>query len=276
MIAYEPGTDHVEAFVATGTAIALAIAGAASAGTSVYAANKASSTAKEAANTQAGAANHAADLQSKAAADALAFQKQQAEVDFQNSELARRANYDQYAAGRHRLDTLGGLLGQGPQTVPDYVPGKDPNFAGPAPAGSVNGTTAPTTGAPGSVNATTSATGPINWTAPPDQLSAQLSAYFKSKGVSDQETPYWVGKAAELVARGQELNDPGYADRRLSQANVFGGGGGSTAPSATTAPPGSINATGYAPMTAGPITPAIQPPKVSYQPGSIGATTRGY
>jgi hypothetical protein len=63
----------------------------------------------------------------------------------------------------------------------------------------------------------------VNWTADPATLTQQLNSYFTSKGVATTETPYWVSKAAELVQRGQQLNDPTYADKRLAAADIFGG-----------------------------------------------------
>jgi hypothetical protein len=77
--------------------------------------------------------------------------------------------------------------------------------------------------------------GEVDWTAAPNVLTQQLNAYFAKRGVGSNETPYWVSKAQELVARGREINDPNYASMRLSQSDVFGGGyGGGT--STATAP----------------------------------------
>ncbi len=67
----------------------------------------------------------------------------------------------------------------------------------------------------------------INWGADPQTLTQQLTAYFASKGVPPTEVPYWVSKAPELVQRGQELGNPGYADQRLGAADILGGGGAS-------------------------------------------------
>ncbi len=75
----------------------------------------------------------------------------------------------------------------------------------------------------------------INWGADPQTLTQQLTAYFASKGVPPTEVPYWVSKAPELVQRGQELGNPGYADQRLGAADILGGGGGSSAPTGTNA-----------------------------------------
>src|SRR5581483_3518193 len=68
--------------------------------------------------------------------------------------------------------------------------------------------------------------GEVDWTADPNTLATQLNAYFTKRGVAPSETPYWVQQASALVARGKELNDPTYADKRLAAADIFGGGGG--------------------------------------------------
>lgn len=195
------------------------IAGAATAGGAVIA----SKSAKSAANQQVNAANHAADVQSKSAGDVLAFQRQQAEADYQNSEGSRHANYDQWAASQRRLQTLNDLLGLGPREIPGYVPGKDPNFTGSGPSTASGVPTGPS----GTRTSTGAGSGPSG---PVDGSPASISAYFKSQGVSDQETPYWVGKWPELMARGQEIGNPNYAMDRLAAADVFGGQAGQTAP----------------------------------------------
>lgn len=129
--------------IATGAAIALAVA-AGTAGSGIYAAKKQSDSADKAADLTTTTANHAADLTAKSNADALDFQKQQAENAYQNSELARKANYDQWAAGERRKQSVNDLLGMGPRSIPDYVPGVDPRLSGgtPAPAAPAVGTLA--------------------------------------------------------------------------------------------------------------------------------------
>lgn len=166
------------------------------------------------AHEQVGAANHAADLQAQAAAEALAFQKAQSENAFQNSEAARQGNYGMYAAGQRRLQSAGealGIPGAASMEIPAYVPGVDPHLTGQTAGQALTGAgPSPTTAA---------GIDPSK-----GDLGSQISAYFKSRGVSDQETPYWIQKWPELVARGQQLNDPTYAMTRLSQADIFGGG----------------------------------------------------
>jgi len=244
--------DSPEKFIGTTAAIILAASGAATTAGTVYGAKKQSRAATDSAKLQTDAANHAADLQAKAAAEALAFQRQQAEADFQNSEASRRGNYDQWAAAQRRLQTLNDLLGLGPREIPDYVPGKDPNLdttGAPGGATTPPGTTPPTGQGAG-------ATG-VDWTSP--NLAAQLSAYFKSRGVADTEVPYWVGKAPELVARGREIGNPNYANERLAAADIFGGAKPTTAPKPTTSPysgtVGAILAPPYKRQVIAPATP---------------------
>lgn len=236
--------------------IAAVIGAGATAGATYYSTKKN----EEAANTQVNAANHAADVQGKSADEALAFQKQQAENQWQAQQQTQKANYAQWAARESRISDAAASMGMPGRTIPDYAPGVDPHFdTGASPLPSTT-TASPTAGQAlaGAASAPAQAGGPINWTAPPDQLASQISAYFKSKGVSDQETPYWVGKAAELVARGQELNDPGYADKRLSQANVFGGGAGAPSTSATPQSVGSYMMPATTNPSYVPIAPALQ------------------
>lgn len=235
--------------VATSTIIGISVA-AGTAGAGIYAAHEQSGAAKDAAKTQADASTHAADIQSKAADEQLAFQRQQAENDWRNQQQTQQANYNQWAAGRGRLRSLGAMTGIDIGADPAYVPGIDPRFdtgASPLPSST---TASPTTSGP----PTSAPTGPV------DGSAASISAFFKSKGVPDTETPYWVSKWPELVARGQELGDPDYAMKRLAAADIFGGGGGAAAP-ASAAP---LSMAGIvSPLT--PTSTSVLPP-VSVQP----------
>ena len=56
-----------------------------------------------------------------------------------------------------------------------------------------------------------------------------FSDFFKQNGVNDSEAPYWASKWGELNQRGQQLNDPNYANRFLSNAEVFTGSPEATA-----------------------------------------------
>lgn len=164
------------------------------------------------AHEQASSAKDAAALVAAAQAKALAFEQAQAENAYQNNEVARKGNYDLYAAQQGRVGTVGEMFGLPSRPIPSYAPGVDPQFTG---------TSTPTAG-----QALTGATSGSGTGLDPmkGNLGSQISAYFKSRGVSDQETPYWVQKWPELVARGQQLNDPTYAMKRLAAADIFGGG----------------------------------------------------
>lgn len=83
------------------------------------------------ANKQAESSRYAADISSRDNAAALAFMKRQAQNAYANSEAARRANYEQWAARERRLGSVGRLLGWGPREIPAYVPGVDPRFVDP-------------------------------------------------------------------------------------------------------------------------------------------------
>lgn len=157
------------------------------------------------AQMNAAAAKYAADLQAKSAADALTFSKAGAENSFQNNEVSRAGNYDQWSAAQNRVGSVGKLLGFGDREIPAYRPGVDPNFSGSGSGGSSAASRPLPTFDPSMGDPTTA-----------------ISAYFKAQGVSDQETPYWVSKWPELVARGQQLNDPQYALKRLATADIFG------------------------------------------------------
>lgn len=194
-------------------AIPLAIAGG-SAAAGIVGAKMQSGAAHDAATAESSAAKYAADQQTKANAEALAFSKQQGENAFQNTEAARQGNYGMYAAAQRRLGSIGSLIGAAPREIPDYVPGVDPHFDG----------SAATPGAPSSGGAAPGIDPSKG------DLAGQISAYFKSRGVSDQETPYWVQKWGEFGSK-----DPAYFNSRLAQADIFGKGGAPTAPAGSAA-----------------------------------------
>jgi hypothetical protein len=161
------------------------------------------------AKIQSDAATRAAEIQAKSETEALAFTKQQAENEYKNQELARRANYDQWVSQQQRYGTIGNLLGMGPRDIPNYVPSDDPQFNGPGGTSRTGGSSAPS-GAGPAVDASKG------------DIAGQISAYFQSRGVADTETPYWVSKWPELVARGQEIGNPNYANERLAAADILG------------------------------------------------------
>lgn len=249
--------EQSDKFIGTAAAIASLIAAGAGAGASAYASHKQG----EAANATADAAKYGADKQDAAAQRAEAFQRQEAENAWQNAQQTQQSNYNQQKARYGMISQLGGQFGLPSMTMPDYVPGIDPHYTdgGSPPPGTISGGP-PSSGAP---SGPSSAPSGIDWTQSGPQLAQRLSAYFKSKGVADSEVPYWVAKAPELVARGQELKDPEYANKRLAAANIFGGGAGTVAGSRATAP-----MTAPSPYT--PIAPLTGIP-TPYQPGTIAA-----
>jgi|SRR5579872_6668945 len=142
-----------------------------------------------AANTQATATMTAAQLTAKATADALAFSKAQAENEYQNSQVAAKANYDQTAAQRARLGTLGAMLGLPAPVMPPFQPGVDPNYTGatpgvpvqPLPSSTTTPTSGPTTaGASPSGAAAATSNNPLD----PSAIQAQLTANYKSLGLT--------------------------------------------------------------------------------------------
>jgi hypothetical protein len=94
----------------------------------------------------AAAAKYAADLQDAANKRAEEYARQQAENTFQNSEVTRRANYDQWAAREGRVSSLGQALGLSARDIPSYAPGVDPRYTDYNPT--TNTTTPPPTSTP--------------------------------------------------------------------------------------------------------------------------------
>lgn len=154
---------------------------------------------------QTAAARYAAELQSKTAQEALDFAKQQAALSAAQANAANYGNYTQYLARQQTVGALADMLGIGDaRKIAPYVPL-------PTSTGSGAGASPATSG------------GPTPSIDNNGDIGKQVSAYFKSRGVSDAETPYWVQKWPELVARGQEIGNPNYAMERLAAADIFGG-----------------------------------------------------
>jgi hypothetical protein len=199
-------TEPSDCFIATGTAALIAglAAAGASGASAAYGAHK-QSEANQAA-TAASATSNAAALAEQQRQDAIQkqeFDQQQAALQKQwDAQQAIRAPYRQ--AGATALSQLGSILGMnfGSGGGGSSAGAPMPAATGPAPAG-------------------------IDWTAPPDQLASSLTNYFQKAGKPATEVPYWVTQAPSLVARGKELNDPNYANKRLAAADIFGGGGAS-------------------------------------------------
>lgn len=197
----------------------------------LYGANQQSSAAQANAELQAATQKYIADLQAKASADALAaqqqsnaqalaFQKATSINAFQNNEASRLGNYNIWASQQGRLGALDALVGLSPRSVPAYVPGVAPDFSG------IGGAASTTAGSNTGVNGSKGTSGAApSISASNGDIGQQVAAYFKSRGVSDAETPYWVQKWQEWG-----WSDPGYFNQRLAQAEVFGGGGGTGSP----------------------------------------------
>lgn len=253
--------EQSDKFIGTTAAILGLIAAGTTAAGSAYAAHSASSGAENAAKMQTDAAKYGADKQDAAAQRAETFSRQQAENAWQNAQSTQRANYEQSKARNGSIAALGAQFGLPGMAMPDYVPGVDPHY---------DAGTSPLPGAPAAPGTVAGST-PQGQSAPVDGSAASISAFFKSKGVSDTETPYWVSKWPELVARGQQLNDPNYAMKRLSQADIFGGGTGA----------GTVNGAAnrylpYAGVTAAPLVAPNTPIPTPYQPGTIAGLPRTY
>lgn len=189
-----------------------AIAGVAAGTGSIVAAKMASGANKDAAALQTTAINHGADLQAKSADDTLAFEKQKDAEAQAQFEAAQRANYNQYVSRARAAQALGDTIGF---HLPDPAAYVSPTAGGGGPSGPSG---APASGGPAP------AIDPSK-----GDVGQQISSYFKSRGVPDTETPYWVQKWGEF---GQK--DPAYFNSRLAQADIFGkGGSGSSAPGAS-------------------------------------------
>lgn len=193
--------------------VAAIITGAVTATTTAYVVNKQG----DAADKQAAANKEAQDAQDKAAKETLDFTKRQADLEQQNYIIKSKADYEQYAArerrlapyrgyGQASLESLGAQMGLEPSDIPPPPPAPEfvpSNYSGDqtSPSGSSSG--------PGpSIDASKG------------DIGQQVSAYFKSRGVSDSETPYWVQKWSEF---GQK--DPAYFNQRLAAADIFGKSG---------------------------------------------------
>ncbi len=88
------------------------------------------------------------------------------------------------------------------------------------------------------------ASGPPTINAAAGDIPGQIRAYFKARGVSDQETDYWVQKWGEFGA-----NDPNYFNSRLADADVFRGGQANPATSGAGAMSGVSNGSFLTPFT---------------------------
>jgi hypothetical protein len=189
---------------------------------------------QDALTQQLAATKYASDAQSQSAANQLAFLKQQAGYDAASAEANRAGNYDQWAAKQRQLGTVGQALGLPARDIPAYVP--LPAYGGgttaPAPGTGPAGTVAPGVVGPGPGPSATS--GGLPQIDPSKPIGPQAAAYIQSRGGTPNPTSadYWQSKWPELVARGQQLGDPLYAQKRLAAADELGGGGAAPAAAA--------------------------------------------
>lgn len=263
-------------FIGTTAAILSAIAAGVGGGAAVYGANKQAGAAQDAARLQTDAANHSADLQSKSTADALAFQKQQAENEWLNSQNTQRANYDQSKARYGSIAGVASQYGLNLGAMPDYAPGIDPHYTGgggmgPGSIQSVVGGTS----APGQTDPNAPAPGTIAGATPGggDPILDAVAANYKSLGV----TPTGPGTGpTDAAYMAQKIKETGGLTPQ--NTSYWFGTGGRIAQELAKAKGGAAQKAGTiaaaspymsAPtMSAPAVNTAIPSP---YQPGTIGA-----
>lgn len=225
----------------------------------IYSANKQASTADKAAQIAADASKYGVDAQTAASQAAEKFAREQGEYAYQASETANKANYGQYLAREHRLQSVGDLLGAGPRETPAYVPQPDPNYT--------------STNTPPTVNQALKTSG-----------SGSASAYLKSlldsgmdpQQASDKTNAQYPGAGALYYAPSSKTSGKaviGLPDSYLSQEtngwNVTQRGpeGATAAPKAVYTPyvPQSMTQLFAKYGTPAPLTPALQ------LPGAVGS-----
>lgn len=231
-------------------AIPLAVA-AIGAGTSIYAANRQSQAAADATRAQQRANDRAANLTRNTAI-----------ADTSNQENARRMAYETQMRRYQAASGLARELGFTVPPPPEYTPLQQPDLSAEQVLDIPNSPKKPVQPSAKPPLPTASATGLPSVSRSNGDLASQISSFFRSRGVSDTETPYWVQKWDELEARGRELNDPGYANRRLSQADIFGGQRSTS--SATRSPLAAILLAQQRPQTLTPPPTDLNPP--GYRP----------
>jgi hypothetical protein len=264
MIDWGEQSDH---FIGTTAAILGLIAAGATTGASVYAANKSSGAAETAAKLQTDAANHAADVQSKSTADALAFQRQQAENEWLNSQNTQKANYEQSKARYGSIAGVASQYGLNLAGMPDYAPGVDPHYTDPStPApGTVAGAAGAPPSAPGNLS------DPTAWMSLVGNKPA-LAQWVTSQGITDPSlVNYYVGKIQGQPGANptEQAGSATYWSQKIKSDPSLGGGAGTVAGAAKT-PYSSM----VAPIQT-PIAPTTAMP-TPYQPGTIGAQRRIY
>lgn len=234
--------------------VAAIIAAGVTAGGVITASKLNSSATRDSAKLATDANTNAATIQAKSAADTLAFQRQQAETDFQNNQQTARANYDQWATGQGRLKSLAAMTGIARPDPPSFVPGIDPQFTGGSPLPSSTTASPTTTGAPGSdpilaaltdnyAKLGVSPTGP--GTGPTD-IAYMAGKIQQTGGLTPDNVKYWFGPQGRIATE-------------LAAAK----GGAATAPTAApTAAPYSMATAAYG----APAVPILAPGVTGMQP----------
>jgi hypothetical protein len=190
---------------------------------------------QDALGQQLASTKYASDAQSQASANQLAFLRQQATYDAASAEANRSGNYDQWAAKQRQLGTVGQALGLPARDIPAYVP--LPAYGGGTTPAAAPGTGPAATVAPGVVGpgpGPSATSGGLPQIDPSKPIGPQAAAYIQSRGgtPNPSSADYWQSKWPELVARGQQLGDPLYAQKRLAAADELGGGGAAPAAAA--------------------------------------------
>lgn len=247
--------------IGTGAAIALSLMAGASTAGQVYSTKKAGDLNSKSLDAQRTSDQAALELERQKATDSAALTREQmAQAKAQHDEDLefQRERYTSAMQAWQPYQQAGqGIFG----SLLDLTKGGRPGAVNlPAPR------SAPMPGGGGASAGGGSGPAPkVDWTAPPEQLTEQLNGYFTGAGAATTETPYWVREAGNLVARGKELNDPDYANRRLMAAEVFGGG--------AAAPPMSTSRPSLA-KTAGPTSPALPTSLLQLAMSSGGGSDR--
>lgn len=261
--------EQSDKFIGTTAAILSAIAAGASAAGGITAAHMASSGATDAAKLQTDAAKYGADKQDAATQRAEAFQRQQAENAWQNSQQTQRANYEQSKARYGSIAGVASQYGLNLGGMPEYSPGVDPHYdtgAAPLPSSST----------------TPNAAGTIAGSAPQGQGNAAALKALIDGGMDPQAAVSTFNQRYGRSTGNQAVYyDPsqhggkatiGLPDAYLSLEPT---GWGITPRSGGTAKAGTI--AGASPYMA---PPAIGVPQVNtaiptpYQPGTIGSYGR--
>ena len=260
--------------VATSTAIGLAVTAGATAAGQIVSASKQSNAAKAAAQTQSTAATTSAKTQSDAAVKTAQIQadaaNQAAQIQAGSAQQAldfsraqSQVSLDQYNQQQQRLQPY--------RNLGNFALGL-PNDAAPPPI------QLPSFSSQSSGGSSAAPSGALPQIDPSKPIGPQAAAYITSMGGTPNSTSadYWQSKWPELVARGQQIGDPLYAQKRLAEADELGGGTGTAAPQPNIGPKAPVTLSYTPPVApvaapATPLTPALKPPIFSYRPlGSIG------